>query len=913
MGIQPLANLDFVCGDESRKKTLNVCVVSFFGTARSGGVGTATSALIRHLAADGHSVTLLYTLVERGAPINIPETETGDNGTWSYWVDKFNAEGIALKFIAHQGGHDDWLHKSWLVKEFIGQSDFDLVYFDDWYGMGYYSLLAKQAGLTPYASQLHCVITHATKQWICETNDDYFDRPAVLEQVNLERRSVEMADVVIAPSRYILRQYQSYGWRLPERSYSQPLPLRTTIENDFGKIPINEIVFFGRLELRKGLWLFCEAIDRIAGKLSEKTVSFLGPATDSHGISTGMQAIARSANWSFRVRLLSDFDSEQAIAYLKQGNKLAVMPSLADNSPCVIYECMEAGIPFVITRGSGSEEILHPECRPQLTVEPNALALAERLEEILAVGARLGRPSFEAGENLRIWSAWHRHLAVNHAKMITEIRNSNGSDVASDTDSTVLVIVDDGKSLLRPLIENLISHTKRFGRKANYIILSTRAAALTAALSDLFKGFSNANVQIFGAGQIKEAKKVIFESRFAFFMDPDVEILTPFFILGRDALAKDNSRVVTCVGGVHSEQSRDIRIEELPVGNLPGLPVFGHSIGGPVWAICPDAQTTNFSQLELYDSQVDSFIAASKLGELFMYRCRLADVSVHLIPIMGALTKYEGSQNGRAKAMADTRSYTHALGIMPSLSGGAAAWFALSAFAPGLEKSDDDAFAAVPSPALPIRSTDEKLETKDYSFLAAALGRTELALQMEASGGTSAERVQRVLNIAAESERRHASLDLAELLAAGTSRGAASVTQNDLMLSDSESGQNPPQEWIITYADPRLQIERRNVRTKQSLRSGGPGKVFFFDVPLSGQSNIEINLRSSTPDPIFFRLRVIDQFAGEEIGVRSTRLSRGQPGELTIPLYELHGWATVVLEFSGVDKMDINIKSLLIH
>ena len=110
------------------------------------------------------------------------------------------------------------------------------------------------------------------------------------------------------------------------------------------KIEIDELVFFGRLETRKGLWLFCEALDRLSDRLRGKTVTFLGKTTDA-GISSGLQLLIRSTKWPFRVRLLTDYDRDEAIAYLKQGDRLAVMPSLADNSPCVIHECIEARVP----------------------------------------------------------------------------------------------------------------------------------------------------------------------------------------------------------------------------------------------------------------------------------------------------------------------------------------------------------------------------------------------------------------------------------------------------------------------------------------------------------------------------------------------------------------------------------------
>src|SRR4051812_28231552 len=352
MTIQRLSDLEFDAAGAS--KPLKICVASFFGAAKSGGVGSATSALIKHLASIGHKVTLLYTLVHKGKPLNVEEHGSGVD-SWPYWTKLLAARGISLEIIPHQGHHRDWAQKSWLVKEFLAKHDFDVVYFDDWQGTGYYSLLAKRAGLAPFSSQLHCVITHSTKQWICASNNEYLDDPSDLEVMALERKTVEMADVVIGPSRYLLQEYKSYGWDLPEQTFHQFYPFTTSVAPaSTDNVAIGEFVFFGRLEARKGLWLFCEALDRIADKLKGKVVTFLGPVTYAYGISVATQIVERSARWPFQVRLLTGLDTGQALEYLKAGNRLAVMPSLADNSPCVIYECIEAAVPFVSTLASGT-------------------------------------------------------------------------------------------------------------------------------------------------------------------------------------------------------------------------------------------------------------------------------------------------------------------------------------------------------------------------------------------------------------------------------------------------------------------------------------------------------------------------------------------------------------------------------
>jgi hypothetical protein len=216
--IPRLSDIDLRAG--SRGQRLRVCVVTseITGPTKNGGIGTATSGLVEHLAGDGHQVTVLYTQVWENTPLCTERS-------WQHWVRELAAKGVDLSHIPHSGSYADWRHKAWLVKDHLGQGEYDLVYFNEHHGSGYYALAAKRAGLSPFAEQIHCVITHGSIEWVLNTNDQYIERVSDLEMIGFERRTVEWADFVIGPSEYLLKEYAGYGWRLPARTYCQPYPL----------------------------------------------------------------------------------------------------------------------------------------------------------------------------------------------------------------------------------------------------------------------------------------------------------------------------------------------------------------------------------------------------------------------------------------------------------------------------------------------------------------------------------------------------------------------------------------------------------------------------------------------------------------------------------------------------------------
>jgi len=937
MIVQRLADVNLSAGAAA---PMNVCVVSseFGGPVKNGGIGTATTGLIKQLVADGHKVTLLYTLVEYGQPF------TGDK-PWKHWVDSLKAEGVTLAFIPHHADYRAWREKSWRVKEFVGQNEFDLVYFNDHQGNGYYSLLGKRTGLAPFSEQLHCVITHGSMEWVFDINDQYAGGVRDLEMMGLERRSVEMADVVIGPSVYLLNKYESYGWRLPERTYSIPYPLfrEVAVPSDVGSRRIDEVVFFGRLETRKGLWLFCEALDRLSERLAGKTVTFLGKKTVVSGLSTGLQVINRSANWPCRVKLLTDFNRNEALSYLRESRKLAVIPSLADNSPCVVYECMEAGIPFLTTRGSGADELVDPKCWDDVLVRPSVEALAEKLADVFQHGAQLGRPRFDPKDNLAVWSRWHRYVARNRAELIATSDGAAVTTPAAVSENPaipLIVMLDDGHCKLSLLLENLSSHLKRFANRAGFLLLSSRQGELQGALLHIFEDFEGAltaPICILDARTVEEARYLIFSSAIVFFIDAEIEIQTSFFALAVNALTDAQPAIVTCVVAARAAKNEPAEIEgpaeieDLPSGDVPGLSALGYPIGGAAWAMTASRLAEELSPLEFYDAQTDAFKSSGAFGQLVMQRCRRANVPISVFPIVGAVEMRQRS-NPRRVAFNDARMSAAALGVAQSLHQGGAAWLAISAFGAHQQGTIEHDLAGM-SPLLaddhPLRSLATNEARADLPVLAAALGRMELSLQLEASKGAAPARVRSLMETAKRSARLRPSTDLLEALrqdeifefgreplpqltASGRSRAddRASVRRAPSE-GDGAASRGGPAEAARIYVDGRrLRVQQNRIRAAVNLPAESPGKLFFFDVPLLGNTSLNMKLRCGGSCAASIRVTCVDQQNGEQMGTASTTLMPKEDFELSIPLHGIFGRAAILCEFGGKDRMELCVEEM---
>ena len=174
---------------------------------------------------------------------------------------------------------------------------------------------------------------------------------------------------------------------------------------------IHELVFFGRLEGRKGLALFCDALDRLAERGAEGyRVTFLG----KNGSIAGQQGLDylehRAGNWDCAWEAFTSLDNVEAIAVSAQPGRIAVMPSLMDNSPLAVQECLLAGVPFLAADIGGIPEMIRPEDRAQVLFTPRPAALADRLERVLREGLAVPGPAVDERESRRSWINWHDSL-----------------------------------------------------------------------------------------------------------------------------------------------------------------------------------------------------------------------------------------------------------------------------------------------------------------------------------------------------------------------------------------------------------------------------------------------------------------------------------------------------------------------
>jgi glycosyltransferase involved in cell wall biosynthesis len=234
-----------------------------------------------------------------------------------------------------------------------------------------------------------------------------------------ERYACRHADLLISPNRHMFEWAQANRWELAPRRHiapycyepdRDPSAVQTKPAVDTG-----HAIFFGRLETRKGLDIFCRAIDELLAREpgALHTVSLLGKIHTVGGVPADRyvkQQLGRHKKLNYTLH--TEFDSFQALKFIKESGGFVILPSLLDNSPFTVIECIENNIPFLAGRSGGIPELAHPA----VLFEPDLPSLVQAL---LERGRRLSAPGehpYSNEEAERAWREVHDTPASEYAR-----------------------------------------------------------------------------------------------------------------------------------------------------------------------------------------------------------------------------------------------------------------------------------------------------------------------------------------------------------------------------------------------------------------------------------------------------------------------------------------------------------------
>jgi O-antigen biosynthesis protein len=474
--------------------SVDFVVTEALGLHPNGGIATATTYLAAALADRGHRVGIVYA--------------GWDQAVDDRWRGFYRTHGVDIAFIDRTEPVSPWwVGDGFRVKEMLQRRAPDVAVFQDWQGLAAASVTIRRAGLGLQRTAL-VHFCHGPTQWLREANDSLDVDLSEWALGVMERQSARWCDAIVGPSRYLVDWMSASGWSLAEdrrtipyvtaAHFDPPPPVQSPPRGR----DVDELVFFGRLEARKGVMLLLDALGQMdPALLSGRTLTFLGrEATITHeqilgSLPAGVLEVAD-------VRFLDRLDQRGARDHLARDGVLALIPSLTDNSPNVIYECIDDGIRFLTSDAGGGPELVHPDDRERVVVAVTPAAWARRLTEILSgvTPAVVGRPSYDAATSLAQWDELLAHLAAQPARFRTPASPRVAAVVpyynqpkligptvaaldAQDYEHLEIVIVDDGSTpenaaVVDRLAASTTRHTITVVHQANAYLGAARNAGM---------------------------------------------------------------------------------------------------------------------------------------------------------------------------------------------------------------------------------------------------------------------------------------------------------------------------------------------------------------------------------------------------------------------------------------------------
>lgn len=300
-----------------------------------------------------------------------------------------------LHFVSLQGPQNVALHKNITLSYNLMnallevEQHWDLILYPDMFGIGYFTTLAKRLNLAFQGADL-VMIAASPIPWVNEINRSAHLTPDNLADAVLEKHSMAWSDRLVLPTRYLLKWLRSNGYKIPKQTRISPLPFyqdpRAPSQEVPKKAKISEIVFFGRLESRKGLENFLLAIRDIRGLLKKKGVSvtLLGKPGFVRGIDASWVIDEFQRRYRIRLKILPNLNRKQSHRYCDRPEVAAVVASQGETFGYAALELSYLNCRLVCSDAEASKEVLRVSRRSvDLFDKDDPQDLSSKLKSIL--------------------------------------------------------------------------------------------------------------------------------------------------------------------------------------------------------------------------------------------------------------------------------------------------------------------------------------------------------------------------------------------------------------------------------------------------------------------------------------------------------------------------------------------------
>ena len=385
--------------DALSHRRVTVIASEILGVPGTGGPGTADSFLALALGRHGHDVELL---VAPGRDIS---------GLNPEWRQTYAESNVRVRPVAEgRTVRPSFLAPAWHVYNALRTDPPEVVVADDWRALAYAALRSRQLGRSVVDSAF-VVYCHGPARFFAAAAQKVPDTVARFGEEVAQRACLELADSVVSPSEFLVGWLREHRW--PEmqsvrviQNLWQSAVLDEPVERLSTGSRIRRLAFFGQLREGKGIGIFIASLRQVDPRLlAGVDLLFLGHTRrwtpEQIRDELGSEVVERVAS----IRVETQLERAAAIAELRVAGTLAVMPSLLENSPYGVAECLEHGVPFLASEVGGTPELVADEDRARVLCPPGPAEFAAAITRALASpgGVEPGRPAHAPEHSLSAW------------------------------------------------------------------------------------------------------------------------------------------------------------------------------------------------------------------------------------------------------------------------------------------------------------------------------------------------------------------------------------------------------------------------------------------------------------------------------------------------------------------------------
>lgn len=379
---------------QSIRKRVIIVTPELQGIGKSGGIGTAY-------------LNLGMSLLEAGHHVEIWLIGGGEDQR------EIEKRRLYVRIIQSQQSLAE-LSTSLAIE--LMKADVDVVHVPDWLGISQ-SFKSEWSKCNSAMPTIICGL-HGPTAWIMgcrEANDSGDITDDLKQQIEGERKAILSADFIVSPSRYLLEWLRGWEPAVNDEVLKQHVqlnvPARDSSNLNVEPEAPNSLVYFGRLEKRKGIEMLAKAVQKMRRK--PKSIYLIGNDVVDAGKSQALGFMELTRELGVEVTHYGCLDGVEARKLIRKLGGVVVIPSLIENSPYSVCEMLSTGIRVVATNVGGIPELVSERHARQLS-KPDEKSLAIALEDALfsddAYEKYRLEPRVLAEKIVLSWQAFHEAL-----------------------------------------------------------------------------------------------------------------------------------------------------------------------------------------------------------------------------------------------------------------------------------------------------------------------------------------------------------------------------------------------------------------------------------------------------------------------------------------------------------------------